>query len=545
MTLSILLASSDPVGAEFYTRGSLSATSTASATAAASYATSGSLSATAIIVVYANFSTAGSLSGAPISSHVTIIGESFTVTQTFNDGAIDTTPEPTNPPLDFDNYPADFVHHARSTYRYFVFDILTDKMLAEVEMTDVTYGHKLCAVGDFSGTISDISAQPDIDMYWSTMPMKTALYILRDEVAVWGGVIWNRQYDTATKQLKISAGTWESYLFRRYIWHTFRTDIDMDKYDVVRKMLTRMRRDFIDTYDPDYDYVTPLPEAAKVDTFVTNWQVHGQTSEVITFIREELKSFGEALTQFADNINGFEWNFIYSYNVNKNRFRRRVKFRSTPPILYPQGATPPPDTEEFKPGIDTYLFEYPGNIVTLNLDEDADNACTRQFVVGGVPAGLGGGGYGVVPIGSWNNNDAIAQGFPLVENVESSKHNTVTRQKRLHRLASIYGRQSAPPIRTWSVAVNGSSDPIIGTYQVGDWCRLIINDPFVQQSLEAAGIDVSRGVVKRIIGMSVKVPDGSQYPEIVTLELEDDVVVGYLEDQELAVPHPSDNYQSG
>lgn len=497
----------------------------------------GTLSATVTgyATVTANFSGSGALSSTASSAR-TITGESFLQTQSFNDGTIDYTP--VDLPINFDFY-------APPVYRYFVFDIITDTILAEIEMSDVSFETKLCAVGEFSGTIGAVNSRPDVDMYWATMPMKTALYVLRNDVAVWGGVIWDRDYSPKDQTLKISAGTWESYLFRRYIWHTFQTKDDIDQYDVVRTILRKMRQDFSKDEIPVDDYVTRMPAAAKVDTFTVPNQFSGRTQNTMTFIREELKSFGEAITQYADNINGFEWNFQYHWNPLANRFRRRVSFRPTPPVLMPKGHAPIPDDEANKPGIDRFIFEYPGNIIDLTLNENADNACTRQFVRGGVPpSGLAGGGYGYIPIGSWNNYDAVAQGFPLVENVESSKHSSVTRQTRLNHLASIYGRQSAPPIRTWKVVVSGSADPIIGTYQVGDWCRLIINDLFIAQSLNAQGIDVSRGIVKRIIGMSVAVPNGAQKPEAVTLELEDDVVLGQLEEAETAT-YPSDTYPSG
>jgi hypothetical protein len=287
-----------------------------------------------------------------------------------------------------------------------------------------------------------------------------------------------------------------------------------------------MRHDFEGSYVPEYDHVTPVRDNAMVDIYVPEADFAGKPQNSMTFIREELKSFGEALTQFADNLDGFEWYFAYTYNKEAQRFRRLLHFIDTPPALMKKGSPEPTNTEADKPGIDTYLFEYPGNIITVQLSEDGDNACTRQFVAGGPPAGTTIEGYR--PIGAWNNDEYLSKGFPLVENVESSKHATTSNQKTLNRLATVYGREAAPPIRRWSVTVNGSMDPIVGTYRLGHWCRLIINDEFIKQSLNVAGKNQeARGIVKRIVGITVNVPTGPQLPETVTLELEDDIVVSW------------------
>lgn len=426
--------------------------------------------------------------------------------------------EPEPPPIITD------AEYETGVYKYFVFDILTDELLAEVQMSDVSFSTKLAAVGELSGTVFAVEAQPDVDLYWATMPMKTAIYVLRGDRAMWGGIIWNREYDAATQQVRISAGTWESYLYRRYIWHTFTTADDVDQYHVVRRLLTNMRNDFTaDFYDTSNDNVTPLPMSAALDIYSNSNAVAGKTQDPMTFVREDMKSFGEAIEEYAGQEDGFEWFFLYEYNKRAGRFRRRLEYLPTPPSLMKKGSEPLSNTEADKPGVDSFLFEYPGNIITVTLVEDADNAATRQFVVGGPPEGITLEGF--KPIGSWNNMTMINKGFPLVENVEASKHATTSKKKRLNRLARIYGQESSPPLRRWSITVNGSMFPIVGTYHVGHWCRLIMKDPFIEQSLSLAGQNQQvRGVVKRIVGITVNVPTGPQLPETVTLELEDDVV---------------------
>jgi hypothetical protein len=245
------------------------------------------------------------------------------------------------------------------------------------------------------------------------------------------------------------------------------------------------------------------------------------------FNRGDMKSFGEVLTEYANNLNGFDWYFSYDYNERAFRFKRRMHLLTTPPALLPKGSPDPPYDEEHRPGIDTYVFDYPGNITSLELVEDGDNACTRQFVAGGYP-GAQSGVIVTKPIGSWNNMEYIDAGYPLVENVEASAHSTTHKIDHLNSLATVYGRDAAPPVRQWTITVNGSMDPIVGTYRVGHWCRIIVNDNFVMQSLSTDPTwSPTSGVVKRIVGYTVNVPTGPQFPESVTLELEDEPTISY------------------
>jgi hypothetical protein len=80
-----------------------------------------------------------------------------------------------------------------------------------------------------------------------------------------------------------------------------------------------------------------------------------------------------------------------------------------------------------------------------------------------------------------------------------------------------------PPMSTFTVSVNGSANPKLGTYNPGDWCSVKLNDDFV--SLRAAsyleqdyGLD--NGVlVRKILSYTVSIPDSPSYPEEVELEL--------------------------
>lgn len=105
-------------------------------------------------------------------------------------------------------------------YRYFLVDLLTNQTISEVPFTDVSYERALSKAGSFSGKIPVIAATEALDLYESTMPGKTAVFVLRNETCVWGGIIWSRQYSPGNKSLTVDASEFVSYLYHRAVWQT-------------------------------------------------------------------------------------------------------------------------------------------------------------------------------------------------------------------------------------------------------------------------------------------------------------------------------------
>ena len=112
-----------------------------------------------------------------------------------------------------------------ATYRYFVTDIVSNTLLAEIPFQGVSYGRALKGAGSFSGNIPVIDKTASFNLYDSTMPGKTALYVTRNGICVWGGVIWSRNYNLISRTLDINASEWTSYLFRRRVWKTWSHDL--------------------------------------------------------------------------------------------------------------------------------------------------------------------------------------------------------------------------------------------------------------------------------------------------------------------------------
>jgi len=106
-------------------------------------------------------------------------------------------------------------------YRYFACDLMTNELLVELPFKSVSYSRSLNEAGVFSGDIAVTEDTYNLSLYENTLPAKTALYITRDGVCVWGGIIWSRTYDIVGKVLSVSGAEFTSYLHHRVLWKTW------------------------------------------------------------------------------------------------------------------------------------------------------------------------------------------------------------------------------------------------------------------------------------------------------------------------------------
>jgi hypothetical protein len=108
-----------------------------------------------------------------------------------------------------------------ATYRYFVVNLVTNQQIAEIPFKGVSYQRALKGAGSFGGNIAVNPETEHLQLYESTMPGRTALYVVRDNVCVWGGIIWSRSYNVNERVLNVSASEFTSYFYHRRIWKTW------------------------------------------------------------------------------------------------------------------------------------------------------------------------------------------------------------------------------------------------------------------------------------------------------------------------------------
>lgn len=385
-------------------------------------------------------------------------------------------------------------------YRYIIASLLTGAVVDEIEFTGVSYGDKINAAAPFSGAVQASKYSTVNSLRQLTTPGNKALYIMRDDSVVWGGIVWDRKFDTSTKKLDITAYTFEIYLYHRVLWKS-RTYDNNDVFAVVRDLVNAVNVDFNSSSNvitgqpsPTYNGTGGRPSNSDIGISLGTGSRGATTSR--DFRGVELQLVGEAIDALSDNLNrNFEYRIVPTFS--NETFGKRLE-------LY----VPPDD------GLSSNLvFEYPGSIADYVWSDTMEGASTRFWVTGAGEGPnkriqtwtndtvLGG-------IGS-NNVDDFSQ-FPVYDEVESSKHGSVKDTARLSEYAQMYGKRTIPPLTDWDITVNGSKEPNVTLYNAGDWAKFIIKD-------ESFG--GTEAFTRRIEEKTVTVSEGTSVTETVQLAL--------------------------
>jgi hypothetical protein len=240
----------------------------------------------------------------------------------------------------------------------------------------------------------------------------------------------------------------------------------------------------------------------------------------------DLEYFGDHLNNYSNTLKGFEYRIDPAYDPVTKRFKKTFVFMPYFPQTYtdyvnntyggqiPPGTTVPP----YVLGADKLVFEHPGNILDLTLEESAEDAATRMWVRGNVSDV---GADTSQPYVAVVATDMLEQGWPILDQTESQQN--LSDPAKLLEYGKQYLDQARPPLSNFSVVVNGSMHPFIGSYNPGDWCSLVVQDDFVKSRLIAGyelGLEPRNTIlVRKITSYSVSVPNSPSYPEEVTLQL--------------------------
>ena len=663
-------------------------------------------------------------------------------------------------------------------YRYFVCDLLTNEVLAEIPFKSVSYSRSLVEAGTFTGDIPVIEDTYNLDLYATTLPGKTALYIVRNGLCVWGGIIWGRTYSLIDKVLSVSAAEFTSYFEHRVVWKTWSSSYEasavvnsgiatvtltngqydfevgeaiwldwgtdyakysgyftvstvsttaddrsiitteakyvdatkvektiptlelevmtletrQDTYKFAKDLLRELNTDLFD-FDfanddirPGIEFFNQMSQISRssnvasvrtnrrqelvpgqkieisdvkidggsfnnkeaivldiiddynftyastgsnvsttiltgVDAIVSGYSItnyiaevttttnHGLDAGDIVYIENvsdlfggfqlvntkvsdtvftvvttyatnlaasatdststtyppkvsrwpavtystygefttlgdigldlsrsdnqsqtlqsnpiirgyELATVADVLNDYATRVNGFEYRVDCEFDTSTNSFKKYLMMLPLVPSSVDAYITAEEEWDGSLPpsafGADQTIFEYPGNVLEAQFEENAEESATRFFVQGKDPNLSSDASQ---PYSAASNYNLLREGWPILDQTETLD---AVEEVTLWQHASRLLEESLPPMSTFSISVNGSANPTLGTYSPGDWCTVIMNDPFV--GLRAASsLEQNYGtegvLVRKIISYDVSVPDTPSYPESVTLEL--------------------------
>jgi hypothetical protein len=255
----------------------------------------------------------------------------------------------------------------------------------------------------------------------------------------------------------------------------------------------------------------PFPGNADIGIEFSTNDYSGVNIANNTYRGYELRSIGEELDEYSDTVDGFEYRIDCAYDPDTSSFTRTFVLL---PINFPDPPAPGVIPPLSRYGADRYVFEYPGNINNVTVEESAENAATRFFVVGNI-SDLG--ADASQPYAVASATDLIAGGWPILDGAATRQDAYL--ESQLYGYAQRYLSEFRPPVTDIKISVNGSLDPVIGSYSPGDWCAVIIYDPFVQMRM-SSDLEIRDDIlVRKIENISVRVPDGVAFPEEVELLL--------------------------
>jgi hypothetical protein len=356
-----------------------------------------------------------------------------------------------------------------ATYRYFFADLITNAINAELQITGVNFTQALNSAGTLNGSILLSGVPASMNVTFSTIPGKTAVYVDRDGVIVWGGILWFRSYNSKDQRLTISAREFESYFERRRI-ATNQTYFNTDQLSVARGL------------------VTSAQAVANGNIGVLTGSETSGVNVTRLFYGYEQKTVYQALLDLSRSNTGFDFAIRCAYDSDNN-------ITKTLALGYPRLGTAYSATSTTAP-----VFEFPaGNVIEYEYPEDGSLVANKIYATG---AGSNEGKL------IYNASDAtkLSSGWPLLE--DSVSFSDIIDATLIQGLAS--GRVAAVsyPPTTIKLVANPSISPVLGSYVIGDDARVRIRDDRFPD-----GIDT----IYRIAALSVT--PGETGPERVTVTL--------------------------
>lgn len=374
-----------------------------------------------------------------------------------------------------------------AAWTYFLADLRTNNITAEIPITGVRISTKLGAAGTMSGTWNLNQNWTGGSPYSLTRPARTALYALRDGRPVWGGIIWTSDCDNG-ETVALGAADWWSYFDHRR----------------VVPLLSSTQPPVTEVANVDVTF-TQVDQNEIARQLVALAQLHtggdiGIIPDVVdsgvlrdrTWHGYELADVGQALKQLSEVEGGPDIAFGVAANLDNNG-RPIRQMRIGNPALGQQGSP--------------FVFESGANITSYRWPSDGTRMTTRAYA-------LGEGSERGAIIAVDEAIDPIDNGWPLLEADANYSTVTIAETLQAHAAADRHAGRLPVVLPTITVAGDGANRfgqriwPAIGEYQAGDQARVVIRDKFFTQGLDA---------ILRIVELGIT--PGDDGPETATLTL--------------------------
>ena len=347
---------------------------------------------------------------------------------------------------------------AEHTYTYLFCDLRTDVLLAELPLKNVEYSTELNGIGTFRGHVPYSDETLPLDPEAATTPCRTALYVDRDGVIVWAGIVWTRTINGSGKD--IAAAEFFSYYQQRYVKQTLSTDTSLITD-------TDFVPDGQRLYPDQMHVVWSLMRYAHVqaggDILIDTNPLAGPATgvtRVVTYPGYERPEIYKSIADMAAASDGFDFGIEVGWTSSANNQPPR-RYRRAKAWFPRRGRTAADSGLVFSHG------GAAGSIIDYEWPEDGTALATEV-------SGLGEGSGEATLQKVVQDTDMLASGWPLLESV--TKHEGVVEQARLDALTSadLNARGQSQTQPTFTVEADG--DPAFGSYSVGDEALFVIDD---------------------------------------------------------------------
>jgi hypothetical protein len=358
-----------------------------------------------------------------------------------------------------------------TTYRYLFADLLTNEIIGELPLTGVSFTQQLNQSGTLNGHVllSGLNSA-EFNVNASTIPGRSAIYVDRNGDLIWGGIIWNRTYNSAEQVLNLTAREFESYFERRRISAT-QNFTNTDQLVIARTLI-------------DDAQLVPSGDIG----VITGVETSGILIDRV-YYDYELKNVYQAIQDLSRAEDGFDFLIDVSYDpITEEPIKTLVLGFPRSGVIY--------DVND--PEAIVFLFPA-GNIVEYEYPEDASIAANTIFALG---AGSNEGKL----LSIAQDTTKITEGWAVLEDV--ANYSDVTDATLLDELSLGQVLAVSFPPTTIKIVVPAYIPPTLNDYNIGDDARLIITDERFPGTLDA---------VYRIVALNIQ--PGEDGPERVTLTL--------------------------
>lgn len=358
-------------------------------------------------------------------------------------------------------------------YTYLTTDLRTNQVLGELFLGGVSLDCQLNTAGNMTAglTLGDYRMD-DSEVLHRTQPGRTAFWVYRESVIVWGGIIWTREYQSNGKALTLTGQTFESYAAKRFP----RSDLQetTHKYEgsgqcqIIDNLWHRMQS--VPGGDIGVQPMGSLPKDDKT-RFLTvhGWDLSVSYDDIIQSLINRAVDAPDFTIRWKEDGNGLPLKVIQSgINIGDS-------VQATDLVV-----------------------DYPGQVVDYTYTENAASGASRWWAVGS-----GNGAKTIV--GSQTSDTQIDAGYPLIEMVNDYNSDTTQDAVADHSETDL-ANHPLPEI-THQIDLNGSGFPAFGSYKLGDYCIVnIVDNRFPD----------GRIFKKRAIGWTISPPDSGQGTEQIT-----------------------------